>query len=235
VFSPSAYHTPWNRLPDGSGIITLAPILVARVFRNDFSDPGFALLSLPASVSSADLRRAMVLLKAALSAEYERRTGRHLTYLSLLRFDQQNTTRFHRDGGPDESYLMLVYEPSTVGSIPRVADYSRAASERGLPPAAFLREFNPLFPAGEKALAPYITELRVFDASRANILLLNNNCLPPGDGFPGVLHQATIPEPIPGQRRVINSTMLVSADAPDSPETQRRQADFLIRETLDEG
>jgi hypothetical protein len=235
VFPESAYHTQLNRLPDAEEIALLASLCADHVFRTDFTVPGFALLSIPAPVSSPDLRQCMVLLKEARSTEYHKRTRRYLAYLSLLRFDQQNTTRFHRDGGPDESYLMLGYEPSTVTSVPRIADYSRAALAHGLPPAIFLREFNPLFPAGEEALALYITELRAFDISRGNILLLNNNCLPPESGFPGVLHQATILEPMPGERRIINSTMIVVSDTPDSPEAARRQRDFLTHETLDEG
>jgi hypothetical protein len=233
MIAAPGYFLSLERLPEPN---ETASFVFPAVFRTGFEEPGFALISLPDSVSSSDLRRFMVALKDGLSAQYHARTGRHLTYLSLLRFDQQNTTRFHRDGGPDESYLILGYEPSVVQSIVRIADYSRAAHDLGITPTAFLKDYNPLFPDGARVLLPYTTELRAFHAARANILIINNSCLPlDGSGFPGILHQATIPTPIQGARRVINSTMLVPTDTPETPDMRQRQADFLIRETLDEG
>ena len=60
--------------------------------------------------------------------------------LSVLgRFDQQETTKFHLDGAPDESLLVLGYEPSNVRSRPCLADYSRCVLDLGIEPK--LRSF----------------------------------------------------------------------------------------------
>ena len=68
-----------------------------------------------------------------------------------------------------------------------------------------------MFNAGAKMLAGFIHPLVEFDASRFQILLINNSRLPWTPNCKhslGVLHQATILNPDPSQSRIINSTML---------------------------
>jgi hypothetical protein len=215
VYDPSAY---WNTLPappEGGGTAALAERVFEQAFRRDFRRPGFALVSFTGPVGSSELRALMVRLKEALGERYHRATGRHLVYRSMARFDQQVTTKFHIDGAPDESYLMLGYEPSAVDSRLAVADYTRAAHDLDIDPRRFLDEYNPMYDRGERRLAAYVTRLDVFDPSRSHILLLNNSRLPfrqGGDNFLGVMHQATIVSPDPGKHRVVNSTMLTAAD-----------------------
>jgi hypothetical protein len=231
MHAPSAYFTPLACVPDAGGLPALAERLAAQLFRGDFRAPGFALVSLGPAVDSRTLRRFMIALKGVLAAQYHRRTGRHLVSLSAGRFDQQATTKFHLDGAPEESFLLLGYEPTRVRSAISLADYSRAAYDRGLTPREFLAAYNPMFAAGEQALAPYVTRLTVFDPSAAQVLLINNSSLPvraDGSTQLGVLHQATIPAPNPAERRIVNSTLLVpAADPADEPIPPEALREFL--------
>ena len=171
----------------------------------------------------------MVSLHVELDRLVHERRGMHLRFHSLARFDQQTTTKFHLDGGPDESILMLGYEPTQVQSAVALADYTLAAHDLGITPQDFMDQHNPMFSSGEKLLAKYICPLIEFDATRFQIVLINNSRL---SWFPdcrhslGVLHQATILNPDPNQSRIINSTMLaiIPTDAvPNVSDAEIRQ------------
>jgi hypothetical protein len=176
-----------------------------------------------------------VSLKRELQAIHRERTGRDLLYMSCARFDQQVTTKFHRDGGPDESMLMLGYEPSEVSSSLALADYAKCAFRLGITPGEFLERHNPMFAAGMDLLAPYVTPLTSFEHRHSQILLINNSMAPYEEQTPrwqGVLHTAEIIDPCESKRRVINSTMLASEPLGTSePVTHEQQAEF-IRTTL---
>jgi hypothetical protein len=118
-------------------------------------------------------------------------------------FDQQNTTRFHRDGGPDNSYLLLGYEPSLVPSTLHIADGWRAATERGESVEDFFRAHPLLSPDLGTVLLPYTTAITAFDHRRPFLVLINNSIKS------GVLHQATIVEANLAAPRTIHSWMLV--------------------------
>jgi hypothetical protein len=221
-----AYHQTISRAEDD--LDRVVPGLHGQVFRHDFSAPGVGLLTFQPSVSSFELRRFMLALKGALDEAFRRATGRRLVYLSLARFDQQVTTKYHLDGAPDESFLMLGYEPSAVASELFVADYARAAHDMGIEPKTFLADYNPMFAQHERLLAAYVTKLEGFDPAAANVLLVNNSSLPyrPGGGnLLGVMHKATVLNPSPRYGRVVNSTMIGAAAEGDvepvSPEAQR--------------
>src|SRR5262245_15051296 len=102
VFPRSAYYTELSELPDSGNLGPVAERVFRQVFRHDFTAPGTALLSLDADVGSVALRRLMVALKESLDGLYRERTGQRLAYLSMARFDQQVTTKFHLDGAPEE-------------------------------------------------------------------------------------------------------------------------------------
>lgn len=183
------------------------------VFRTDFSHPGFALFNLGPEFGSRQQRRLMVLLKDELARLDHRRRGRTLYYQSLGRFDQQVTTKPHRDGGPDESILMLGYEPTVVQSRISLLDYSKCAFDLGLTPAEFLDRHNPMFPDGLDRMASYTTTLTEFDDSSFQILVINNSVSPfGGSHLQGVLHTAEIVNPDAHRMRVINSTMIGCVD-----------------------
>ncbi len=187
----------------------LATSAYPKVFRTGFSEPGFALFNLGTTFGSQEQRQLMVELKQELSRLEHERCGRTLVYQSLGRFDQQVTTKPHRDGGPDQSILMLGYEPTSVPSRVSMSDFSRCASDMELTPAEFLDRHNPMFPDGQDRLANYTTELADFDHSSFQILIINNSVTPVGgNSLQGILHTAEIIVPDPDQMRVVNSTMV---------------------------
>lgn len=189
----------------------LAARVYPKVFRTDFSQPGFALINLGTTFGSQQQRHLMVELKHELARLDHEHRGRKLVYQSLGRFDQQVTTKPHRDGGPDESILMLGYEPTTIESRVSLSDYSKCAFDLGLMPAEFLDCHNPMFPDGQDRLVDYTTELTEFDHSSFQILIINNSRTPSGDDrLLGVLHTAEIIDPDPDQSRIVNSTMIGS-------------------------
>lgn len=183
------------------------------VWRFDFSAPGFCLLDLGPAVDSHELRALMLELKERLSEAGSRRCGVRFAYRSLGRFDQRETTKFHLDGAPDQSLLMLGYEPSKVRSRLSLADYSRCADDLGIEPKRFLDEFNPMYRKGEELLARYVTELPQPEEAHARILLINNSSLPYTEARTnplGVLHKAEIIDPDESERRIVNSVMLAT-------------------------
>jgi hypothetical protein len=182
-------------------------------WRGDFTAPGFCLLDAGPGVDSQTLRQWMVLLKGLLGEIAQRRTGKPFRLRSVGRFDQQETTKFHLDGAPERSMLMLGYEPSRVKSRLFLADYSHAAFDLGITPQQFLSDLNPMFRKGEEHLAPYATELPQPEPGHARILLVNNSSLPFTEARTnplGLMHKAIIVTPDGAEQRVVNSTMLVT-------------------------
>lgn len=168
-----------------------------QAWRFDFTTPGFCLLDLGPAVDSHELRSRMLVLKAELSDINQRRTGKPFLIRSMGRFDQQETTKFHVDGAPAESMLMLGYEPSKVRSRLFLADYSRAAFDLGITPQQFLKGHNPMYRKNEELLARYITDLPQ-PGNHARILLVNNSSTPFTEARMnplGVMHQAIIDSP----------------------------------------
>ncbi len=188
----------------------IAEAVYRRVFRTDFTQPGFALINLGPDCGSETQRQLMIDLKNEFDRLERSYRGRELVYQSLTRFDQQVTTKPHRDGGPDESILMLGYEPSLIESRLEMSDYSKCAHDLGMTPAEFLDQFNPMFSDGQDRLAAYQTPIDDFDNTSYQIMLINNSMNQLGDGLVGVLHTAKIISPNPDLMRVVNSTMIAS-------------------------
>ncbi|HEX5000019.1 MAG TPA: hypothetical protein VFY29_17490 [Terriglobia bacterium] len=191
---------------------SLASTVYSRVCRVELSAPGFCLVKIEASVSSQEFRRLMVDLKIAMSAVHEKSTGNMLICLSGLRADQQNSTRLHLYGGPDESLLILGYEPSEVDSSIAVADYASSAADLGMSPKAYMEQHNPIFQSEEELLRPYISGVPCFSPGAFQILVVNNSSAPFDHvAWQGALHQATIPFPDEAKRRIIDSMLIASA------------------------
>jgi hypothetical protein len=185
--------------------------VAGRVFRVDLSGPGFAHLDLGRGWEAGDFRRLLVRLGEGLGAVYEARFGRPLAFVQLGRFDQQVTTEAHRDGAPDESVLLLGYEPTPVASRLSLLDFTRAAADHGLEPRDFLERFNPLTPEGRAALADHAIPIDGFDPARHHVVVINNSVLPCSmreRGMLGVLHKAEVPSPDPSRARMVNSIVL---------------------------
>jgi hypothetical protein len=205
---PREFTLDWETSAAGKAIDQV----FQAVWRTSFDAPGFCVLNLEVGVDSHRLRAEMVRLKELLSEVLRHTRGVEFRFKSMARFDQQETTRFHLDGGPEQSLLMLGYEPSRVASRLFLADYTRAAFDLRMTPGQFLEEFNPMFRAGEERLGPHVTELPQPAAGQSRIILINNSRLPcdASAGNPlGILHKAEILSPSPVERRIINSTMLV--------------------------
>jgi hypothetical protein len=210
----------------------LAEVVYHRVCRNDLSSPGFCLVDLGPDVASTALRQLMLDLKRDMQHMHRRRAGRDLVFLSAARFDQQLTTKLHRDGGPDECFLMLGYEPSQVPAAVAIADYSLCAHELGMTPIEFLQRHNPMFSAGEELLRPYTTEVPCFSHRHAQIVLINNSQAPLGEGWQGVLHMATIHQPAEDRRRVVNSAPIASVPPGTPDAVSPAEQDEFVRTSV---
>src|SRR5438105_4922610 len=106
----------------------------------------------------------MVALKRRLQGIHRSRARRDLVFLSAARFDQQVTTKPHRDGGPEECFLMLGYEPSQVRAEILISDFSRCAQDMGMTPGQWLEAHNPMFRPGADLLRPYTTRVACYSS-----------------------------------------------------------------------
>ncbi|MCA9072489.1 MAG: hypothetical protein KDA84_26375 [Planctomycetaceae bacterium] len=214
----------------------LAHVLFQQTCRSDFSSPGFSLLPLGCGGTSRELRELMLRILDELSRICQAERGAELVALSMSRFNQQTSTKPHRDGGPTESLLLLGYEPTSIVSHLAMADYSQCAHDLGLTPAEFLEHHNPMFPQGGELLADYTTDLTEFDPRQFQILLINNSVATFQGEAPrwqGVLHQATIPHPDETAERVVNSIQLTPAGSETStPVTVMERERFVKDDAL---
>lgn len=214
----------------------LAETVYDFVCRTDFTAPGFALIDLGPACDSRTFRTWMLVLKDELSRIHRERADDDVTAVWLGRFDQQVTTKFHLDGGPTASLLMLGYEPTNVQSRVVLADYSHCAATLGLTPQEFLSQHNPMFSSGERLLDGFITDVSC-ESDHYHILLINNSSQSQTDerpGWQGVMHQATILTPLPEERRIINSMLLsVGSLTPDALTPSVRH-NFLTTELLNQ-
>lgn len=213
----------------GAGIYAfpspIAEQVYDQVWRTDFTAPGFCLLDARPEVDSHTLRSWMVELKEWLSQIHVHRTGTAFAFRSMGRFDQQETTKFHLDGAPDQSLLMLGYEPSRVRSRLFLADYSRAAFDLGMTPKQFLKDFNSMYRRGEDQLARYVTELPQPQQGYSRIVLIDNSSLPFEERRNplGVLHKAIIDGPDESKQRIVNSAMMVPGAGDEISTEQQRE------------
>jgi hypothetical protein len=207
--------------PDLEVLLADPPLLRAlgarvaeRVLRTDLSRPGFALLDLGPQAGARAFRRLLVAIAEELDRHCREKFGIALEYLSLGCFDQQATTRPHRDGAPDESLLVLGYEPTVVASRMYLLDYSAAARARGLAPKGFLEQRGLACTGCEEILAGDTTEVAGWDTSHYQVLIVNNGAAADGArGMLGVLHQAVVVRDPTRQRRVHSLTLAAAGSA----------------------
>jgi hypothetical protein len=172
-------------------------------------------------------------LKEHLSEISVRRGGKSFAFRSMGRFNQQETTKFHLDGAPEQSMLLLGYEPSKVHSRLFLADYTRAAYDLNISPQQFLQEFNPMFRHGEELLGRYVTELPQPAEGHSRILLINNSSLrfiETRTNPLGVMHKAIIVTPDEAERRIVNSTMLVTENGEEI--SHDKQEEFVTTDKI---
>lgn len=196
--------------------------------RSDFSQPGYALVKQPQIKNSLQHRRAMLSLKESLSDLYLEKSGKKLGWYTMSRFDQKNTTKLHRDGGPPESLLILGYEPTAVKCELSISDYSACAYTQGLNPEEFLEKHNPMYQEGLDLLLEYTSILEEFDPTVFQILIINNSNCPfdkDSGNWQGVLHGAVV-NGQDDRPRIINSTSVIpmSADETEAVPIERLQS-----------
>ena len=216
---------------------SLAGSIYERTCRTDFTQPGFCVLEVGSDIDSIMFRQLMVDVKREMAVIHEAKAGKTLVYLSAARFDQQETTRPHLDGGPEECFLMLGYEPSAVDSEIEITDYAKCAFDLGLSPKELLAKHNPMFKIGFDILRPYSTRVPCFAKSKFQIVCINNSSASYSMSKPawqGTLHTATILTPNADERRVINSTMIASVpvgttDAVDASKLSEFVATSAVR------
>lgn len=204
--------------------------LFRAVWRTSLGEPGWAVLIPPKPFDSYGIRREMLRVLIALGNE----AGKPFAVERLGRFDQQVTTKFHRDGAPDASLLILGYEPTTVRSRFFVADAHRAAERAGVGVNAFLSANNPMLPAGEAKLQSFLSEV-TWPHELGAIVVVNNSLFPDGatPGHPlGLLHKGVIEAPDPTARRVINSLGATPGGAGRAVSDEEVER-FAVRTNLD--
>jgi hypothetical protein len=202
-----------------------------RTCRTSFDEPGFCVINVGNSIDSVAFRQLMINLKREMANLHASQTQSTLIYLSAARFDQQESTKPHLDGGPDQSLLMLGYEPSEIASELEITDYARCASDLGLTPKEFLAKHNPMFKAGYELLRPYVTRIPCFSPSDFQIILINNSSAELSSDhstWQGVLHTATILEPDETKRRIINSTMIAPATLGSEDAIASSSLDYFV-------
>lgn len=195
-----------------------------RVCRSQFDQPGFCVFELPTGVDSRDFRRCMLELTRDLANIHEEHVNQTLVLLSAVHFDQQLSTKAHLDGGPEESLLILGYEPTEVVSDIEISDYSQCAHNLGLSPRDFLATHNPMFSSGVALLVPFTTAIPRFSSNSYHIVCINNSSTmfdPERKSWQGTLHRASVPAPDENKRRVINSIMLARTPEGESSAMSR--------------
>lgn len=186
-------------------------------------------MSFKEDIGSELLRKNMIALKRGLSERCKNDFGEELDYSWLTRFDQQTTTKYHRDNAPEDSFLLLGYEPTKIESRLSFADYHQFISDNNIAVDEYYDRHNPMFKTGEEELAPYITEVRDFDKSTYKIVIINNSDLTSKKTF-GVLHKAEMVTKDLSQARVVNSMMLYLKPA-DQPVSKTREDEMQFIET----
>lgn len=217
--------------PDSPDAGAVAEPAYQRTCRTDFAAPGFCVIHLGRDLEPVGFRRFMVELKQAMAAIHESRTGKTLAFRSAQRFDQQQDTRPHLDGGPDECFLLLGYEPTEVEARLEVFDYARCAFDLGITPKAFMAEHNPMFDGGYERLRPYATPVPCFAGRDYRVLCINNSSAAYSDAQPawqGVLHTATMVTPDADKHRVIDYTLVASVPAGTADAIEPASLDLFI-------
>ena len=181
--------------------------IYSSVFRKDYEEYGFIVISFDMEMNSKLLRKYMFEIKKVLSEKCREEFDERLDFYWLGRFNQQNTTKYHRDNAPKDSYLMLGYEPTEIDSKLSFGDYNQLITKNKIPIDKYYELHNPIFKDGEELLKPFISQVKNFDNRTYKIVLMNNSDLSSKKTY-GILHKAEIIEKDLDQPRVINSMML---------------------------
>src|SRR5262249_9585520 len=161
---------PSELLMSPAALQAVADHMAGAVLRTELTESGSCLLDLGPRLTPRDFRALLLALGRALGTAYGRDFDGELGFVSLSRFHQQVSTPPHLDAGPDESLLLLGYEPTEVASRVFLYDYTHCALDRGLTPRDFLDRFNPTFRGDQEALEGYRTEVSGLNPDHYQIL-----------------------------------------------------------------
>ena len=211
----------------------IAAEIYERTCRTNFDAPGFCVVNVGETIGSVAFRQLMTDVKLEMASIHMTRANQSLIYISAARFDQQESTKPHLDGGPDECFLMLGYEPSEIPAELEMSDYSKCAFDLGVSPREFMAKHNPMFKSGADLLRPYVTRIPCFSIKDYQIVCINNSsaAYSPGTYWQGVLHTARILAPDESKRRVINSMMIACAPLGSSDLVDDTSLQFFIHTT----
>lgn len=217
-----------------TSIEAFVDLVFASVFRQGLAHPGFALIDFGSGYSSEGLRESMVELKKACNQKAMAVYGKQLEHQWMGRFDQQATTKFHRDNAPDQSFLMLGYEPSAIRSRLFMADYAQLIHELGISEKTYFESHNPMYIEGEKALLPYTTAIESFDNTHFQIVFLNNSHSE--TATPGLFHKAEMIDENPALPRIVNSMMMaLGSPSVSNHAEEEEESAFVLTSKISRG
>lgn len=210
MYKREEYLTEINNEPTEEEVKSLVLKIYDQVYRKGLDKPGFSHIKFCYGIESREFRVLTVKFIEQFNEVYFENNNEKLKCITMGRYDQKETTKFHLDGGPEESYLILGYEPSEIKSEISFADYSLAAFNMNISPKEFLLNYNPMFREGEDLLKPYVTDLIYFDETKTNLLFFNNSCgtFDSNQISLGVLHKARITNSFVSKARIINSIQI---------------------------
>lgn len=193
----------------------LVQSVMTRVLRNDFTQPGVALLDGGTTGEPRAFREFLWKLVQGMDAQFQKQHNKKLWMVSAVHMNQKYSTQAHIDAGPAEGLLILGYEPTAVKSQICVTDYIQYAQSIGQPVPTFLREYPSKHQEHLKKMVPFTTELLAFQPDRYQVVIFNNSsltlesCKRGMHGMLGVMHQASIDDQADEKHeRIINSIML---------------------------
>jgi len=216
---------------DAKSVRRWARVYFESVWRTSAEDTGYCTLSATkVQPTSKDLRRAMTGIVAA----FNELSPRTFVVERVGRFDQQVSTRFHRDGAADVSLLILAYQPTSIASKLFLHDPHKAVGDGSA--FEYLRRNKPMTKDGEDELMKHAVNV-LARPDWAQIVVVNNCTVlenpPPGHPL-GVLHKGLIEFPDPNASRVINSMGLMYEGEPRrEPVDADRMAWFLDGDTTE--
>lgn len=183
------------------------------VFRPTTNEPGFYHLDLGTEIDSKAFRKQMVELKERLSRTCQLHQNKQLNYQWMSRTNHRNSSQFHIDTAPEQSILMLGYEPSTVESKVYLADYTRFLEENELSAQDYFRNsINGNFAPNDEELTPYVSELTPFPKDHYRIVVINNS-RSFGQKTYGVFHRGEVPDNLVQEDRLVNAIMLAVCES----------------------
>ncbi len=196
---------------DAISVRRWARVYFESVWRTSAEDTGYCTLSATeVQPTSKELRRAMTGIVAA----FNELSPRPFVVERVGRFDQQVSTRFHRDGAADVSLLILGYEPTSIASKLFLHDPHKAAGDGSA--FEYLRRNKPMTKDGDEELLKHAVNV-LARPDWAQIVVVNNCTVlenpPPGHPL-GLLHKGLIEHPDPNAHRVIDSMGLMYEGEP---------------------